>query len=100
LVGRAAAFAFGLLGLLGGNPLLVFIALFVYLAAASEAHTAQMRQVSRGMIVSDAMITKLESWAPDSRVADDVQCLIRTTQHECPAVDGAGRPRGVLTRDG
>jgi Zn-dependent protease len=36
-VGQAAAFAFGLLGLLGGNPLLVFIALFVYLAAASEA---------------------------------------------------------------
>ena len=30
-----AAFAFGLLGLLGGNPILVFIALFVYLAAAS-----------------------------------------------------------------
>jgi Zn-dependent protease len=28
-VGQAAAFLFGLLGLLGGSPLLVFIALFV-----------------------------------------------------------------------
>jgi predicted transcriptional regulator len=28
-----------------------------------------------------------------------VQCLIRTTQHEFPVVDGAGRLRGVLTRD-
>jgi hypothetical protein len=73
------AFLFGLLGLLGGNPLLVFIALFVYLAAAAEAHAAQMRQVSRGMIVSDAMITKFESLSPDSRVEDAVQCLIRTT---------------------
>jgi stage IV sporulation protein FB len=93
------AFLFGLLGLLGGNPLLVFIALFVYLAAASEAHAAQMRQVSRGMMVSDAMITKFESLSPDSRVEDAVQCLIRTTQHEFPVVDGARRLRGVLTRD-
>jgi CBS domain-containing protein len=99
-VGQAAAFAFGLLGLLGGNPLLVFIALFVYLAAASEAHAAQMRQVSRGLIVADAMITRFESLAPDSRVEDAVQCLIRTTQHEFPVVDGGGRLRGVLTRDG
>ncbi len=98
-VGQAAAFAFGLLGLLGGNPLLVFIALFVYLAAASEAHAAQMRQVSRGLIVADAMITRFDGLAPDSRVEDAVQCLIRTTQHEFPVVDGAGRLCGVLTRD-
>ena len=58
-----------------------------------------MRQVSRAMIVSDAMITKFESLSPDSRVEDAVQCLIRTTQHEFPVVDGAGRLRGVLTRD-
>jgi CBS domain-containing protein len=32
-------------------------------------------------------------------VEDAVHCLIRTTQHEFPVVDGAGRLRGVLTRD-
>jgi CBS domain-containing protein len=58
-----------------------------------------MRQVSRGTIVSDAMITKFESLSPDSRVEDAVQCLIRTTQHEFPLVDGGGQLRGVLTRD-
>ena len=98
-LGQAAAFAFGLLGLLGGNPILVFIALFVYLAAASEAHAAQLRQVSRGMLVSDAMITRFESLSPQSRVEDAVECLIRTTQHEFPVVDGSRRLRGVLTRD-
>ena len=98
-VGQAAAFAFGLLGLLGGNPILVFIALFIYLAAASEAHAAQLRQVSRGMLVSDAMITRFESLSPQSRVEDAVECLIRTTQHEFPVVDGSRRLRGVLTRD-
>jgi stage IV sporulation protein FB len=98
-VGQAAAFALGLWGLLGGNVMLLFIALFVYMAAASEAHAAQMRQVSRGVMVDDAMVTRFESLTPDSRVEDAVECLLRTTQHEFPVVDGAGRLRGVLTRD-
>jgi Zn-dependent protease len=36
-IGQGLAFGFGLLGLLAGNPLLLFVALFVYLAAASES---------------------------------------------------------------
>lgn len=98
-VGQAAAFGLGLWGLVGGNVMLLFIALFVYMAASSEAHAAQMRQVSRGVMVDDAMVTRFESLTPDSRVEDAVECLLRTTQHEFPVVDGAGRLRGVLTRD-
>lgn len=97
-VGQAVAFGLGLLGLFG-NPILLFIALFVYLGAASEAHAVQMRAVSRGMLVGDAMITHFESLAPTSRVADAADCLIRTTQREFPVVDGGGTLRGVLTRD-
>jgi stage IV sporulation protein FB len=97
-IGQAVAFALGLLGLFG-NPLLIFIALFVYLAASSEAHAVQLREVSRGMIAGDAMITRFESLSPSSVVEDAVQALIRTTQHEFPVVDGGGRLRGVLTRD-
>ena len=97
-VGQGVAFLLGIIGLFG-NPVLLFIALFVYLGAAGEAHATQMRQVSRAMIVADAMVTQFESLSPLSRVEDAVQCLIRTTQHEFPVVDGAGRMRGVLTRD-
>ena len=93
----ALAFAFGLLGLFG-NPLLLFIALFVYLAATSEASAVQMREVARGIRTGDAMITHFESLSPASRVHDAIECLIKTTQHEFPVVDGAGRLRGVLTR--
>ena len=53
-----------------------------------------MRQVSRGMIVSDAMITKFESLAPRQSRRGCRAVLIRTTQHEFPVVDGAGRLRG------
>ncbi|MEM8951118.1 MAG: site-2 protease family protein [Pseudomonadota bacterium] len=98
-IGQGLAFLFGLLGLVNANPLLVFIALFVYLAASSEAHAAQMRHVSQGMLVADAMITKFESLSPASTIDDAVQCLIRTTQHEFPIIDGSGGLRGLLTRD-
>ncbi|UEM21229.1 site-2 protease family protein [Skermanella mucosa] len=97
-IGQGVAFVFGLLGLFG-NPLLLFIALFVYLAASSEAHAVQIREVSRGVMAGDAMITRFESLSPGSVVEDAVQCLIHTTQHEFPVVDGSGRLRGVLTRD-
>jgi Zn-dependent protease/CBS domain-containing protein len=97
-IGQGLAFAFGLIGLFG-NPLLLFIALFVYLAATSEANAVQMREASRGIMVSDAMITRFDGLRTDSRVEDAVNCLIRTTQHEFPVVDAAGRLQGMLTRD-
>jgi Zn-dependent protease/CBS domain-containing protein len=98
-IGQGVAFLFGLLGLFG-NPLLLFIALFVYLAATAEAHSAQMRQAERGILAADTTVTRFESLSPVSRFADAVQALVRTTQHEFPVVDGAGRLLGVLTRDG
>ena len=97
-VGQAVAFALGLAGLFG-NPLLIFIALFVYMGAAAEASAAQMRDAGRGMIASDAAETRFEGLSPTATVEDAVERLLRTSQHDFPVVDGAGRLRGVLTRD-
>src|SRR5690606_40308479 len=95
-VGQIVAFGFGFLGLFG-NPLLIFIALFVYLGATAEAHAAQLREVSRGLLVRDAMVSRYESLTPDQRLEDAVQLLLQTSQQECPIVDGVGRLRGLLT---
>lgn len=97
-IGQALAFGLGLLGLFG-NPILLFIALFVYLAASSEASAVQMREAARGVLTTDAMITHFESLRLESRVEDAVQCLIHTTQHEFPVLDDDGRLVGLLTRD-
>jgi Zn-dependent protease/CBS domain-containing protein len=97
-IGQAVAFGLGVLGLFG-NPLLIFIALFVYLAASSESHAVQMREVARGVVLGDAMITRFESLGPESRLEDAIQCLIQTTQHEFPVTDVTGRLEGLLTRD-
>ena len=97
-IGQAVAFALGLAGLFG-NPLLIFIALFVYMGAASEASAAQMRDASRGMIASDAAETRFEGLPPTATVEDAVERLLSTSQHDFPVVDGSGRLRGVVTRD-
>jgi len=97
-IGQGLAFALGLMGLFG-NPLLIFIALFVYLAAASEAHAIQMREASRGVPARDAMITRFERLGANSSVDDAVDYLIRTTQHEFPVVDRTEALLGILTRD-
>jgi CBS domain-containing protein len=79
--------------------MLVVIAIFVFLAASGEAGHTQLREVSRGALVADAMITKFESLGPQAKVGDAVEALLRTTQRDFPVVDGSGRLRGVLTRD-
>ncbi|GLK84060.1 site-2 protease family protein [Ancylobacter defluvii] len=97
-IGQALAIGLGFLGIFG-NPMLIIIAVFVFLAASGEAGSVQMRQAAQGVLVQDAMITHFETLGPQSSVGDAAEALIRTTQKEFPIVDGAGHLRGVLTRD-
>jgi Zn-dependent protease len=97
-IGQGLAFVFALLGLLG-NPLLILIAVFIFLAASGEAGYVQAREYTRGYLASHAMITAYKTLNPASVADDAAALLLRTTQQEFPVVDGAGVMRGVLTRD-
>ena len=97
-IGQGLAIAFGVLGIFT-NPMLIVIAVFVFLAASGEAGHVQLREVARGALVADAMITQFQSLGTQATVSDAVDALIHTTQKEFPIVDGGGRLRGVLTRD-
>ncbi|HMB48210.1 MAG TPA: site-2 protease family protein [Afifellaceae bacterium] len=98
-VGQGFAFLLGFLGLTAGNPMLIFIAIFVYLAAGAEAQATGLQDMSRNMSVRDAMITKFEPLGPQSTIGDAAEALVRTTQHEFPVLDGGGRLRGILSRN-
>ena len=82
-VGQGVAFALGFIGLLY-NPLLIFIAIFVYLAASSEAHLVAIRAMSRGVPVSAAMMTQFATLTPEAHVEEAVQTLLRTSQGNSP----------------
>jgi stage IV sporulation protein FB len=96
-IGQFVAFALGFIGLMY-NPILIFIAIFVYLAASSEAHMVALRAVSRGVPVSHAMMTHFETLTPEAHIDEAVQTLLQTSQGEFPVVDGAGKPVGMLGR--
>jgi Zn-dependent protease/CBS domain-containing protein len=97
-IGQGVAFALGFIGLFS-NPMLIFIAIFVYLAASSEAHLVAIRAMSRGVPVSAAMMTQFATLTPDAHVEEAVQTLLRTSQAEFPVIDGAGKPVGLLGRN-
>jgi Zn-dependent protease/CBS domain-containing protein len=98
-VGQGFAFLLGFLGLIAPNPILIFIAIFVYLAATAEAQATGLQDVARHLGVRDAMITSYESLGPQATIRDAAEALLRTTQGEFPIVDGAGKLRGFLTRN-
>ncbi len=98
MIGQWVAFVLGFLGLFG-NPILIFIAIFVYLAASAEAHLVATRAMSQGVPVSAAMVTQFATLMPDEHVDAAVETLLRTNQGEFPVVDGNGRPVGVLMRN-
>jgi CBS domain-containing protein len=78
--------------------MLIFIAVFVYLAASSEAHAVALRAMSRGLPVSAAMTTHFATLAPAARLEDAAQALLRTSQTDFPVIDAAGKPVGILGR--
>jgi stage IV sporulation protein FB len=96
-IGQFVAFALGFIGLMV-NPILIFIAIFVYLAASSEAHMVALRAASRGVPVSYAMMRQFATLTPQAHLDEAVQALLQTGQGEFPVVDGAGLPVGVLGR--
>jgi CBS domain-containing protein len=97
-IGQGLAILFGFLGLLG-NPLLVLIAVFIFLAASGEAGYVQAREYTRGYLASQAMITSFQTLGPGATADDAAALLLRTTQQEFPVVDGGGMLQGVLTRE-
>lgn len=96
-VGQAFAFLFGFAGLFG-NPLLIFIALFVYVGASQEAALAQMKDVSRRFPVSSAMVREFRTLPESATLQEAVDALLATSQHDFPVVDETGNVTGVLTR--
>lgn len=95
-VGQAMAVIFGFVGLFY-NPFLVLIAVFVWMGAAAEAGTVQMRSTIGGVPVERAMITDFRTLAPDDSLSRAVDHVLAGFQEDFPVLDG-DRLAGVLSR--
>jgi len=95
-LGQALAFGLGFLGLLG-NPLIIFIALFVFIGAAEEGNRVQTQSFTEGVPVRDAMLTRFFTLQRGESVGRAADLLLAGTQHDFPVIEG-GEMVGVLTR--
>ena len=95
-IGQGIAVFFGLVGLFY-NPLLLFIALFVWIGAAQEAGMAQMQSAIGGIPVRQAMLTDFKTLHRSDRLARAIELTLAGSQKDFPVVDN-GRIEGILTQ--
>jgi Zn-dependent protease/CBS domain-containing protein len=97
-VGKFFALVFGIVGLfVVENPMLVFVALFVWLGAAGEAAAAQTSATLEGVPIQRLMITDVQTLRPGDPLARAVDLILDGFQQDFPVVEG-DTVVGMLTR--
>lgn len=98
-IGQGLAVVLGMAGLWLPAPLLLFIAVFLFLSAGSEASQVDLREASRGLKVADVMVTKFGLLPSTAQLADAADLLLHASQHSFPLTDENGLLVGLLTRN-
>jgi len=95
-LGQGMALLFGVLGLFH-NPMLLFIALFVWMGAQQESTMVGLKKALSGVPIGSAMVTDFRVLSPSDRMSSAAELITAGFQHDFPVVDGK-RLMGVLTR--
>ena len=98
-IGQGLAVVLSLVGLWLPAPMLLFISVFLFLSAGSEASQVDLREASAGLSVQDAMVTKFSLLPRTAHLADASDLLLHASQHFFPLTDEDGRLIGLLTRN-
>ncbi len=98
-IGQAGAVAMGIYGFTMGAPMLMLVALFVYLGAGAETSAVETRLAGEGISVAQMMVTDFRTIPIHATLSQAVELLLAGEQREFPVVDNLGRTEGLLTRD-
>jgi len=93
-IGKGMAIVFGFVGLFL-NPMLLLIALFVWIGATQEASAVEMRASFEGVLVREAMLTDYRTLSPQDPLTTATQLLLAGSQQDFPVVEH-GRAVGLL----
>lgn len=97
-LGQCLAFLLALVGLLAqSSPMLVFIALFIFIGAGEEGVRVQTHAVIEGAVVREAMVTTYATLRRGDTLRTAVELLLAGAQQDFPVVEGDDVV-GVLTR--
>lgn len=96
-IGQGMAILFGIAGFFG-NPMLIFIAIFVYLGAEAEAQAVETTSFIGGLQVRDAMMTRFRALAAEDSLETAIRELLAGSQQDFPVV-ADGKVAGILRRN-
>ena len=99
-IGQAVAAGMALLGLFGA-PMLLLVALFVWIAAAGELRDTESRSAVRDLTAAAGMQRRFQILAVDDTLAAAADELLAGAQHDFPVTAGGTAEEpvvGVLTR--
>ncbi len=96
-LGQSMAVLFGLLGFLY-SPMLIFIAMFVWIGASQEANMVEVKSILAGIPLRAAMQTSFETISPNDSLDHVTRLLLAGSQQDFPVVQG-DQVVGVVTRD-
>ncbi|MGH9433674.1 MAG: site-2 protease family protein [Terriglobia bacterium] len=97
-VGQGMALVFAFFGLVTGDWVLLFIALFVWMGADAEASTTVIKTSLGGIPVQQVMLTDFQTLQPDDTLAHAIEHILAGWQQDFPVVFG-DHVLGILTRD-
>lgn len=95
-VGTIFALLFAVIGVLGWNPILVLVALFVYGAATTESRAVVLDELLTGVTAADVMDTPVRSVSADATLADFATRMFQHRRSEYVVVDD-GEVVGLVT---
>ena len=96
-IGQGMAILFGFAGFFG-NPMLIFIAIFVYLGAEAEARSVQTTSFIDGLQVKDAMMTNFRTLRSEDSLETAIHELLAGSQQDFPVMAGEN-VAGILRRN-
>ena len=96
-IGQVMAIGFGLLAL-RVNPMLLLIAIFVFLGAEAELRTVQITSPMRGLTVQQAMLRRFRALSAQDSLQQAASELLAGSQQDFPVVSGE-EVVGVLARN-
>lgn len=96
IIGQGMAFLLGVVGFFS-NPILVFIAVFVWIGASQEASMVETKSALEEIPVGRAMLTDFQTLTPGEAVSRAVELILAGSQTDFPVVEDK-KVVGLLTR--
>lgn len=97
-IGQGFALLLGFWGLFN-NPVLIFIALFVWIGAAQESGMAEAKAALGGVPLRHVMLSEFHTLAPEDPLARAIELTLAGSQKDFPVLRD-GRVEGILTQSG